>query len=302
METIGTLNESLGIAAGASELSFSEGPGGLPVANISSPQGQATIALQGAHLIDYRSRDSHQAMFWLSRRSHFSPGKAIRGGIPICWPWFGAHPQDSRLPAHGLARTALWRVSSSRHLSDDGIEIVFSMPALPPPFPDLRLQATFRIGRQLDIALETTNHSDSVYQLSQALHSYFLVSDCEQVGIDGLDGCEYIDKTDNNRHHRQSGAPLISGEFDRIYLATDGACRIDDPGLQRSLRISARNSASTVVWNPGAVKAAAMADIGKDGFRHMLCVETANAASDSVTIAAGDSHRLSVRYEVSPLP
>ncbi len=297
MISVSDLNARLGIDQ---QLSFSAGSGGLIIASINAPSGNAQIALQGAHLIDFCPQGG-KSLFWQSPRSHFLPGKAIRGGIPICWPWFGPHPQDSTLPAHGLARTALWQVIKSRQ-TDDGIEISLALPALDSRFPDLRLQATFSISNTLHIRLETRNLSKQSCQISQALHSYFRVSDCQHVSIDGLDGCEYIDKTQNGQRYRQQGSPKITGEVDRIYLTRNGQSSLVDPGMQRSISIEASNSGSTVIWNPGPSKAAAMADVGADCYRQMLCIESANATPDSFQLAPGDSHQLSVRYASQTLP
>ncbi len=173
-----------------------------------------------------------------------------------------------------------------------------ALPSLPTPGQARALEAHFTSGETLDIALTSHNRGDRPQRISQALHSYLLVGDCGAVRIEGLDGLEYIDKTDDGRRHRPDGPPRIAGEVDRIYLGTDGHCRIDDPVLGRRITITGRNSRSTIVWNPGPDKAATMADIGAGNHGRMLCIETANAADDAIELAPGAAFSLGVRYSI----
>ncbi len=278
-------------------LVFGTGPAGLPEARIRTRLATARIALQGAHLVDFRpvGRDP---LFWLSPQAIHAPGTALRGGIPICWPWFGPHPDDPALPAHGLVRAAGWDVTGSGVGPDGRLWLELERPAVPAPWDDLGLVVRFTIGETLGVELTSRNDGARTQRISQALHSYLLVGDCGAVGITGLDGLETIDKTDAGRRHRQTGPVRIDGEVDRIYLGTDGLCRIDDPVLGRRITITARGSRSTVVWNPGPDKAASMADIGAGRHRRMLCIETANVADDAVDLAPGESWTLAADYRL----
>jgi len=285
----------------ADRLVFIDGPAGLPEARITTPWAEARIALQGAHLIDFQPR-GQAGLFWLSPQAVHAPGKALRGGIPICWPWFGPHPDDASQPAHGLARTATWSVSGRGSDAEGRLWLELALPPLPAPWRGLRLVARLTVGEALTVELTSHNDGPDPRRITQALHAYLLVGDGGRVAIDGLSGLEYIDKTDGGRRHRQDGPPRIDGEVDRIYLGTDGRCRIDDPVLRRRITIEGRNSHSTIVWNPGPDKAAAMADIGPDGHRGMLCIETANAADDAVVLPAGAAWTLGATYRIDTIP
>ena len=284
-------------------LCFEEGPGGLVIARINNAQATAAIALQGAHLLEWTPQGSYPVI-WLSQAAKFAKGKSIRGGIPICWPWFGAHPSEEGFPAHGFARTADWTVVASAELEDGSTQIRLALPKVDQPealWPEeTAVEYVLTIGRTLEMALVTRNGSDHAVTISQALHTYFAVSDIRDIAIDGLDGCDYLDKVEDFARKQQSGDVTFSSEVDRIYLEAAGDCLIKDAGLKRSIRISKTGSASTVVWNPWDEKSRQMGDMGREGYRGMVCVESANAAEDAVTIAPNGEHCLKVRYDVEP--
>lgn len=275
---------------------------GLTAVQVTNRVARAAVTLQGAQLIDYQVHD--EALIWLSSDARLAPGKSIRGGVPVCWPWFGAHPTDSAKPAHGFARTVPWRLLRLDSGNEACTVLEFalqhdtrsrSMMTQP-----LSLRLILRIGATLEIELETTHLGDEPYVLTEALHTYFQVGGVERVALYGLDGREYLDKVTGFDRKRQQGAVRIAGEVDRIYLDSDGRCEIRDPVLRRRIRLTARNSASTVVWNPGAQKARQMGDLGDGGYRNMLCVETANAAENALTLQPGQVHSMRLRVERLP--
>jgi glucose-6-phosphate 1-epimerase len=283
-------------------LDFVEMGDGLVVVEVNNGAARAAVTLQGAQLIDYQLNE--RALIWLSSDARLSPGKSIRGGMPICWPWFGAHGSDPALPAHGFARTVPWRLLRADRINHNRTVLEFALSQTPQTramFPQpLTARLTLSIGATLEVALRSTNCGDESVVLSEALHTYFQVGDVRKVALHGLAGCEYLDKVAGFERKRQRGAVHIRGEVDRIYLDTDGRCEIRDPLLKRRIRLSARNSRSTVVWNPGAKVARQMGDLGPDGYRHMLCVETANAAENGVTLGPGQVHTLGLRIEQLP--
>jgi D-hexose-6-phosphate mutarotase len=237
-------------------------------------------------------------VIWLSPQAVFSAGKAIRGGIPVCWPWFGDHPSEAGFPAHGYARNTAWDVAETAALDTGATLLVLHLPENLSLWPhDSSAEIRLSIGETLEIELLTRNLGPDAFVLSQALHSYFKVAEVGRVEIQGLDGCAYIDKLDGLRK-RQSGPVRIDGEVDRIYLWQGGDCLIDDPGMGRRIRVESQGSGSTIVWNPGIEKARQLADLGEANFRGMVCVETANAAEDAVNLAAGETHRLRAVYRV----
>ncbi len=286
------------------QLEFRTGPGGFTVAELANSQGRATVALQGAQVMSWAPRDM-EPVIWLPRETRPTSGKAIRGGVPVCWPWFGPHGSDPTFPSHGFARTALWRVAGTETLADGTTRMVLRLE----PGDELRelwphpsaLECRISVGGALELELTTFNTGSGPVTLSQALHAYFNVSDVRRVAIHGLDGCTYLDKVDGGRRKRQAGAVTISAETDRIYIDTAADCLIDDPDLRRRIRVSKQGSGSTVVWNPWVDKAARLGDLGQNGYLHMVCVETANAGHDRVTVPPGELHRLTARYQVEPL-
>lgn len=283
---------------------FKDGPGGLAVVEVTNAQASATIALQGAHLMTWTPR-GQKPVIWLSRAAKFASGKSIRGGVPICWPWFGPHASESTFPAHGYARTVLWEVISTQALPAGSTSLVFRLipnDATRAQWPHATpLECHMIIGTELEIELVTRNVNNSAITIGDALHTYFEVSDVRQISIHGLGACPYLDKVDGGKRKQQSGTVTINAEVDRIYLDSTADCLIDDPGFQRRLRIAKRGSRSTVVWNPWIEKAAKMGDLGENGYLNMVCVESTNAADDVVTIAPDGEHRLWVRYSVESL-
>lgn len=286
------------------QLSFKDVPGGLIVAEVNNAHATATIALQGAHLMTWTPKGA-QPVIWLSKDAKLAPGKSIRGGVPICWPWFGPHATETTFPGHGFARTVPWELVETQKLGNGATRLVLRIQfsdATRAQWPHAsQLEIHFVIGPTLDIDLVTRNTGNKVITIGDALHTYFEVGDVRQVKLHGLDGCPYIDKVDGGNSKQQTGLVTIAGEVDRIYLQSTAECVIEDPLMKRNIRIAKKGSSSSVVWNPGVVKAEKMADLGKDGYLNMLCVESSNAADDVVELAPAAEHHLWVRYSVEAL-
>jgi D-hexose-6-phosphate mutarotase len=297
-----TLNRQYGIA---DQLDFVTADNGMQVARIRNSLAAAEIALQGAHLMTY-VRHGEEPIIWVSPVAKPTPGKSIRGGVPVCWPWFGAHASNSAFPAHGFARTVNWRVVDSRPLSDGSTRVSFELPACNMPEAQwehsCRVRLVITVGAELVMDLVTDNTGEDTFFLGEALHTYFVISDVDNVKVTGLDGRQYRDKVEGMALKQQSGAIGIPSEVDRVYLDTEDVCRIEDSGLKRAIVINKRGSRSTVVWNPWSEKAAKMGDFGSEtGWRNMLCVESANAAENVVEVGPHGSHVLSVTYSSEPL-
>ncbi|MDQ6953101.1 MAG: D-hexose-6-phosphate mutarotase [Mariprofundaceae bacterium] len=293
-----TLNQQYGIA---NTLSFTLGQGDMPVAKISNDLGSASIALQGAHVLSFQPKGEDD-LIWMSDDVSFAPQKSLRGGVPICWPWFGPHATEKTLPAHGYARTVNWKPIASKALDDGSTYLCFELDhtGVAENLQVHPLQVTLHItvGSRLQLRLETKNCGGSAYQLSEAMHTYFKVGDVRQVRVEGLDGREYLDKTDHFARKQQQGDVCIEQEIDRVYLNTSGQLRICDAALHRTLVIDSEQSHATIVWNPWIETANKMGDLGKDGYLQMLCVETANAAENTISLAAGERHQMSCTYSV----
>ena len=301
VEMIDALNRTFGVDG---HVTFEAGEGGLPRANIANALASAEVYLHGAHVTAFQPRGAAPVL-WMSALAEFRPEKAIRGGVPIAWPWFGPHPTDAAKPQHGFARVSEWKVIGTSGLPDGGTELRLALGShaatlsLWPHAFELELKVA--VGERLHIELTTRNTGSESVEVGGALHSYFHVGDVGQVTIDGLDGREYIDQVDGRRIKSQNGPLAISGEVDRIYFETPDECIIDDPLLRRRIRVAKQGSRATVVWNPWVYKARRMADFPDEGYRTMVCIEAANAERDVRRLQPGDEHTLSQIISVETL-
>ena len=285
------------------ELQFIEIEHGFVYAEINNARAHATVSTYSGQLLSYRPKDRQEDLLFVSDKAYYEAGKAIKGGIPVCWPWFGPDPENRGRPAHGFVRNRQWQVSGSESLADGSTKIILSITdseatrALwPHPF---RLDIEITVGDTLRVELVTHNTGDDSITISQALHSYFRVGDITSVSVLGLDGINYIDKANDSARKTQAGPLTISSEVDRIYTDTSGDLTIDDASLERKISIASSGCSTAVVWNPWVEIAASMADLGDDDYLQMLCVETANAGPETVTITAGDCYRLSAEYSIT---
>jgi D-hexose-6-phosphate mutarotase len=301
MTTAANLNQRLGIDG---VVAFSEQPNGFVVVAVSNTSASATIAMQGAHLMSFQPT-GEQPLIWMSPEAKLAAGKSIRGGVPVCWPWFGPHQSEKGFPAHGFARTVSWRLNQVDALSAGETRLEFELVQSEAtrnqwPHP-CSVRNIITIGSSLSHELVTTNLGSEPLVIGEALHTYFQVGDLRQVTVNGLQGCDYLDKVNAFARVTQDGPVSFSGEVDRIYLDTPPQCEIRDPVMARRIAIRATGSRSTVVWTPWAEKGAQMGDLGPDGYLNMVCVETTNAAEDTVTIAPGAQHRMVASYAIEAL-
>jgi len=281
-------------------LSFAE-VNGVVIAKIDSDQAYAEISLQGGQVLSWQPTGA-EPVIWMSSEAKPTVGKGMRGGVPVCWPWFGPHASEADFPAHGFARSSEWQMVASELLESGEVRLLMqlsgdgSSPWWPHPF---ELQLEVVVGTRLQLNLISTNLSDQSVVIGEALHTYFQISDIEQVSVSGLDGVIYHDKVSGEEGLKQQGEIRFGSETDRVYINSQQSCVIDDPSLQRQIVIEKIGSNSTVVWNPWSGKAERMGDLGELGWRKMLCVESANAFDNLVTLAAGESHSLKVIYRLA---
>ncbi len=291
MQTVQSLCEQFKVPG----LHFEAGQGGLTKAVIATPVASGEIYLQGAHVTSWQPA-GHAPVLWMSRSSLFQPGKPIRGGVPICFPWFGPHASDPSAPAHGFARTALWEVTEARTTADGVISL-----SLQTHIDSFSVRFTVEFGPVLQMTLTTEPGPGSSTDLrfEDALHTYFSVSDVRNVSITGLEQVRYIDKVDGAAEKPATGAAIeFTGETDRVYLTTDSECHLHDPGRNRTIAISKSGSLSTVVWNPGIAKSARMPDFGDHEWPEMVCIETANVGVNAVELAPKSIHSTTVVIQV----
>lgn len=296
-----TLNDKFALPG---YLAFRAGEGDLPVADINNHHASAVVALYGGHVLSFQPH-GQKPVLWLSRHSRYQPGQPIRGGIPVCWPWFGPHPTDPGLPAHGFARILLWEVLGGEILPDErtrlrlGLNDSEATRALwPHPF---RLEILITVGPALQVDLVVFNPGDKAYNCTGALHTYFNVSQATTIQVYGLEDAAYLDTVDASLQKVQAGPVTISGETDRIYLNTANDCAIEDPHWQRRIHIGKAGSRSTVVWNPWINKSKRLPDFGDEEYTGMVCIEAANTANDVVMVMPAGEHRLSTTISVEKL-
>lgn len=275
------------------------GQGGLSELRVRNPLARATVSLQGAQLLSFQAHGQPDWLF-LSPRARFEAGQAIRGGVPVCWPWFGPDPDGLGRPAHGFARQSLWTLRHAIDDSDGSTRLLFELAddertrALWPHRFLLRLE--MHLGATLRLSLATRNTGDTAFPLTQALHSYFAVDTLDTVQIQGLEGCGFIDQLPGAPPAgAASGEPLrFNGRLDRIYQQVPAQLRVIGATGHRCLDLHSEGSRTAVVWNPGAELAATMADLGPDTHQRFVCVETANAGDERLTLPPGGQHRLTV--------
>ena len=277
------------------------GRGGLECLVVDTPACAGEVYLHGAHVTGWQPR-GEAPVLWLSALSAFEPGRPIRGGIPICFPWFGPHAADASRPPHGFVRLAPWTLERVTREADTvtatlALAVAADREPLWPHTAALRLEASF--GRELTVAFTVENRGTTPCPVAEALHTYVAVGDIRQVTLEGLAGTPYVDKVQGGVRAVQDAAPLaFAGETDRPYLGTDAAVTIVDPVRARRIVVEKEGSRTTVVWNPWIAKARAMPDFGDDEWPAMVCVEAANALDDAFTLAPGAAHTLRTRLRV----
>jgi len=279
------------------------GEGGLPKVQVSSPVATGEVYLHGAHVTSWRPTGAEE-VFFVSPHSLWQDGKAIRGGIPVCFPWFGSKADDPHAPDHGFVRTREWRLDSIER-SGDAVSVSMVTESDDStrkwwPF-DFRLLHRVTFATELTIELVMTSTGSEPLRFEEALHAYYRVGDVTKPSISGLDRTHYLDKTDDFREKLQRGSVVIEAETDRVYLNTERALELNDPVLQRRITIAKQNSRTTVVWSPWSAKARALADLGADQWKHMLCIEVANVGDFAVQLAPGERHTMTARVSLSSL-
>jgi glucose-6-phosphate 1-epimerase len=282
-------------------VSLDAGNGGLPRLTIVNPLARAEVYLHGAHVTAWQPA-GHQPVIWLSGASQWHAAKPIRGGVPICFPWFGPHPTDASAPAHGFARLLDWTLVDARDVAGATQLVLELTPAAPPsghwPYA---FTATYRVtvGSSLTLALEVLNTGPDEFPFEEALHTYLAVQDIRGVHVSGLEATDYLDKVGGTTKRNQGPDPIrFTGETDRVYLHTQATCTIEDPGLHRRIAVAKSGSDATVVWNPSVAKAKAMPDFGDDEWPGMVCVETANVNVHAITLAPGARHTMTATLDV----
>lgn len=304
METLShvdALNARFGIAGIAQVVA---GKGKLPVVKVTSPAASAEISLYGAHVTQWKPAGAGEALF-LSDKSYWEAGRAIRGGIPVCFPWFAEKTDDVNAPKHGFVRTKEWRLDSLSALDDGGVTLVCitendqSTRLLWPHEYCVAYRIT--VGAKLRLELTVINRGKSPMRFEEALHTYLRVGSVRDMTVSGLDGLTYLDKTDGFRQKSQAGDIRMTEQTDRIYLNSRGPVDVIDASQNRTLRTEKANSATTVVWNPWSEQAAKLGDFGNNEWLEMVCVEASNVQSSAIQLDPGEEHTMRVTLSNHPM-
>jgi glucose-6-phosphate 1-epimerase len=276
-------------------VAFVDGRGDLPMLEVTTPWSNAEIYLHGAQVTHFKKKEEAPLLF-LSQCSRFAEDQPIRGGVPVIFPWFGAREGHGM---HGFARLKAWELKEFLPAADGSVSIRFALPDCPEAaaFPAFSAQYIVTVDEGLTMELKITNQSkDQPFQFENCLHTYFEVGDVTAVSIGGLKGLTYVDKVASSMEKTETGEGLrIASEVDRVYLNATGPVEILDPRLGRRILIAKEGSASTVVWNPWVAKSRQMPDFGDEEYEQMICVESGNVASNSISLAPGASSTLKVR-------
>ena len=300
MADVHDLNQQFGIRGIAEVV---EGEGGLACVRVSTPTARGEIYLHGAQVTSWVPAKLEEALF-LSRKSRWEQGKAIRGGVPICFPWFGNKANDPKAPAHGFARTRPWKLESVAQ-DDDAIQLVMSLESNTETrmrwSHDFRALYTVTFGTDLKLELQVTNSGKTEFAFEEALHTYYKVGKVQQVKVAGLEGIHYLDKTDGNREKQAHDDISISSETDRVFLNTAHDVEIRDHSLGRRTVVSKQRSSNTVVWNPWIEKSRSLSDLADDEWEQFVCVEAGNVGESAVRLTPGKKHRITAVTNVEPL-
>lgn len=270
------------------------------IVELNSKFSKTRISLYGAQVLSFTPKGERDLLF-LSKESYYQEGKAIRGGIPVCWPWFGAHPTDTTKSSHGFARLSKWQVKSSSSNNDIlNLQLELNDSENTRKIWPYKFKAiiSITVGKTLSVELTTLNTDKLPFTITSALHSYLNISNSEKINISGLEDTRYMDDVKNIECQQAESLLSLQGEIDRRYIKTSTACTIDDSNYKRKIKISKKGSEITVVWNPGPVLAKKMIDLGDMEYQNMVCIEAANTLNDSIHIQPGQKHSLSTTLEL----
>lgn len=292
------LNQEFGIFT---YVTFISGQGHLPFIKIVNQNATALISLHGGQILSFKPTSETKDMLFLSDKSFYEDGKAIRGGIPVCWPWFGPDPKGLQRPNHGFVRTHLWKVLSTASTESEttvSLQFIESQKKDRTWKQPFTLNMDFTIANDLTLKLTTHNTGDKPFSITQAFHTYFRVGDINQIQVHGLENCNYFDKLDQGKEKVQTGVVKVTEEVDRIYQDVDHPLILEDQALKRRIEIVSQNCRTGVVWNPWQKTARKMTDLGNQNYRHFVCVETGNIAFDLIQIPPSETHSLLTTFKI----
>ena len=273
-------------------------PGGREVLQLEFGDHRVVVARTGAQVLSWHTPAGD--VLWTASYPKFEPGKPVRGGVPIVFPWFGDHRDNSDLPAHGFARNVEWQIDELRA----GPDIVLSTSDTPETrsmWPHaFRLELQVALRESLRLALTISNTGDEPLTCEQALHSYYSVGDVREASVHGLQGVPFVESAGEPEGDWDASAPLhFRAETDRIFQGTADAISIEAPKLERTVRLRSAGARSAIVWNPWIEKTARLSQMDPDDYLHFCCVESANVGENATAIAPGERHTLELTIEAA---
>lgn len=298
--SIRELDQKFGIAGVAR---VCEGNGALPKVEIKGAFGRGEVYLHGAHVTSWKPAAGDEVLF-MSTKTRWQDGQAIRGGIPICFPWFRGKADDAKAPSHGFVRTKMWRLESIAEAGDTVAVSMFTesdeqtrqwWPA------EFRLVHRVTFGSALNLELVCVNTGKTPIRFEEALHTYNRVADVEQARLQGLNNVRFLDNTDSNKEKTQRGEVALAAQTDNAYVGTASDVDLIDPQMRRRIRLRKQNSLTTVVWNPWREGAAKLHDLGDGEWTHFLCVEASNIIGSTINLQPGQEHTMSATLTVEAL-
>ncbi len=297
--SIEQLNQTFAIS---SQLKIVEGKGGFPLIEIQNKKAAAKISVYSAQVLSFQPVGEPEEMLFVSENAYYQAGKATKGGIPICWPWFGPDPQGLGRASHGFVRNRMWTLLSTEAMPTGetkvrlGVSADEETQAVWPYQFELVIEIT--VGQALAIALITQNTGSEAFSITQAFHTYFRIGDVHQVRVVGLENTPYLDKTDQGTEKTQVGEIAITAETDRIYMGVKPELTVDDKAWGRRILVSSTHSTTAIVWNPWEKISVAMADLTDADYLKFVCVETANAENEVIEILPGEQYQMQAVYAI----
>ena len=261
----------------------------FPYLDVSNCNASVKVAQNGAQVFGF-DRVGEAPVLWVSPSATYEMGRPLRGGMPICWPWFGAHPTDASLPRNGFARVMPWELEDFAETGKGVTASSFKLRDAEEtrkiwPYR-FELTLSVEVSRTLKVTLITKNLDEKPFEISQAISAYLFIGDIQGVEVEGLEGHEYVDRV-SGETRVQNGPVVVKGETERIYRHSDSCCLVDKR-IGRKIHMNKQGSESTVVWNPWEEKARQIPDIPDDGFRNMMCLAAANGVDEQVVCGPGE--------------
>lgn len=299
MQSTAQLHAQFGIE---NHLTFEIHSGGMVVAHLNSGKAKASVFLYGAHIASF-CPGGEEEVLWMSNHTSYTEGKPIRGGIPLCFPWFGAPSTETNFPKHGFARLMHWGVSQTALLADGKVQITLFLESSDETWyfwpHEFKAELTISLGSDLHSALKVINTGTLPLRYSAALHTYFKVGNLNAIAIEGLSGTLFYTQGSTEQHFQTEPFLSIDRPLDRCYINHCQATLIHDASMNRTLVADKQGSEVTVVWNPGEATSRLIDDIHPNGYLEFVCVEAANTYDDTIDLDPGEWHLTAVRISVA---